>query len=208
MRFPAGLRGFVTRVLLLLAPCFAGWYFAAPYHAAIAAPLSVRFIDPWRVGLVSTVERTGASLTFVTGVETGSTDGRTGELVVEVDVMTYSYGLALFAALMLASRVRPRNIALGAVVLLPFQAWSIAFDFLVQVAVMSGPEVAARAGLLGWKREAIAIGYQFGALIFPSLVPVLLWAFFNRGFIAELRPQAADSMCAVANRPSCPRPLI
>jgi hypothetical protein len=49
---------------------------------------------------------------------------------------------------------------------------------------------------LGWRREAIAIGYQAGTLIFPSLVPVLLWAVFNRAFIAGLRPRDAEGQPA------------
>ena len=66
------LRSFILRTVLLLAPCFAGWFFIAPYHAAILAPLSQLLVEPWRVGLVSAVERTGATLTFVTGIEAGS----------------------------------------------------------------------------------------------------------------------------------------
>ena len=70
----------------------------------------------------------------------------------------------------------PRRLAL----LLPFQGWGIAFDFLAQVGIKLGPAVAAQAGLGGWRVEAIAIGYQIGTLILPSLVPVVLWAVFNR----------------------------
>jgi hypothetical protein len=189
---------FILRTVLLLAPCFAAWFLAAPYHAAVLAPLSLPLVEPWRVGLVSDIERTGSALTFVTGIETGSSEGRIGELIVEVNPMIYSYGLALFLALMLASRARAWKIAAGAAALLPFQAWGIAFDFLVQVAVLSGPEVAARAGLAGWQREAIAIGYQAGTLVFPSLVPVLAWALFNRPFIAGLGAQAAEPQRVLA----------
>jgi hypothetical protein len=187
------LRGFVTRVLLLLPPCFAAWYFTAPWHAALAGPLALQFIEPWRAGLVSALERNGHVLSFVTELEMGSRGGQVGQLVAEVNPLIYTYGLALFLALMLATRARAWQILLGAAVMLHFQALSIAFDFLVQVAVLSGPEVAARAGLTGWPREAIAIGFQFGTLIFPSLVPVMLWSAFNRAFIAGLRPAAAGA---------------
>jgi hypothetical protein len=184
------LRGFIVRVLLLLPPCFAAWFFAAPWHAAIVGPLALQFVEPWRTGLVSALERSGYMLSFVTELEIGSAGGRVGLLVAEVNPLIYTYGLALFLALMLATRARVWKILLGAAIMLLFQAWSVAFDFLLQVAVLSGPEVASRAGLLGWQREAIAIGYQAGALLFPSLVPVLLWALFNRAFIAGLRPRA------------------
>jgi len=187
------LRSFVARVLLMLPPCFAAWYFTAPYHAALVGPAALELVEPWRVGLVSTLERTGHMLSFVTELEVSSRAGRAGYLVAEINPLIYTYGLALFVALMLGTRARPWKIAVGAVALLPFQAWSVAFDFLVQIAVLSGPDVAARAGLFGWQREAIALGYQAGTLLFPSLVPVLLWAVFNREFIAGLRPKAAET---------------
>ena len=208
MTGPVNLRAFITRALLLLAPCFAAWYFTAPYHAAIIGPLALQFVEPWRAGLVTEIERSGFMLAFVTTLETRSSAGPVGFLVAEVNPLLYTYGLALFAALMLATRARVWTIVIGAAVMLLFQAWSVAFDFLVQVAVLSGPEVTARAGLLGWRREAIAIGYQAGALIFPSLVPILLWGVFNRAFIAGPRPPSAPSRASAGVRQRTDRPGV
>jgi hypothetical protein len=187
------LRAFVVRVVVLLPPSFAAWYFTAPYYAAILGPPALQFVEPWRVGLVTALERSGFMLSFVTSLETRSFAGEVGLLVAEVNPLLYTYGLALFVALMLGTRARAWKVFLGAAILLPFHAWGVAFDFLAQVGVLAGPDVAARAGLWGWQREAIAIGYQAGSLIFPSLVPVLLWAAFNRAFIAGLRPRAAQA---------------
>ena len=95
---------------------------------------------------------------------------------------------------MLAARAKFWKILLGAAALLPFQSWGIAFDFLVQVGIRLGPEIAAQAGLFGWRREAIALGYQIGSLILPSLMPVVLWAICSRRFIeGELFKQGAGS---------------
>src|SRR3982750_2924772 len=187
------LRTFIVRVVLLLPLCFAAWFFTAPWHAAIVGPLAVQFIEPWRAGLVSALERSGYMLSFVTELEAAMTGTQVGFVVAEVNPLIYTYGLALFVCLMLATRGRAWKVAVGAIVLLNFQALSVAFDFLVQVAVMSGPVVASRTGLPQWQREAIALGFQFGTLIFPSLVPVLLWAAFNRAFIAGLRKEAAEA---------------
>lgn len=200
------LRAFIARVLLLLAPCFAAWYFTAPYHSAVVGPVALQFVEPWRVGLVTEIERTGFMLAFVTTIETRSSTGQAGLLVAEVNPLLYTYGLALFAALMLATRARIWKILLGAAILLPFHAWGVAFDFLAQVGVLSGPEVAARAGMHGWRREAIALGYQAGTLIFPSLVPVMLWAIFNRPFIAGLhrQPSAPDAVRQRTDQPGVP----
>jgi hypothetical protein len=190
-RLPLGR--FVVRAVLLLPPCFTAWFFTAPWHAAIVGPLAVQFVELWRVGLVSALERNGYMLSFVTELEAVTSGTQVGFVVAEVNPLVYTYGLALFVCLMLATGARVWKIAVGAAVLLNFQALSVAFDFLVQVAVMSGPVVASRTGLSQWQREAVALGFQFGTLIFPSLAPVLLWAAFNRVFIAGLRTQAPEA---------------
>ena len=109
-----------------------------------------------------------------------------GAVMVEVNPLTYTYGVALFLALMLASRASLLKIVLGAAALLPFQGWGIAFDFLAQVGVRMGPEVAARAGFAPGGTEAIVLGYQLGALIFPSLVPVMAWVACNPAYLKGL----------------------
>ena len=188
------LAGFVLRTLLWLPVCFAAWYWSAPYHTALAGPLARAFVDAFHSGLVSAIEQPGRDLVFVTRIAVRAGNDESGFLVPEVNPLLYTYGLAFFAALMLASRAQAWKLLLGVAALLPFQAWGIAFDFLVQVGVKLGPGVSAQAGLIGWKREAIALGYQLGALIFPTLVPVVLWAAFNWPFIETvLRSRAQEA---------------
>jgi len=187
------LKKFVLRTILWLPPCFAAWYFSAQYHAAVAGALARRLVDLFKSGIVSTLEQQGIDLVFVTTIEVHPEPGQTALLLPEVNPLLYTYGLAFFLALMLAARAKWWKILVGAAVLLPFQSWGIAFDFLVQVGVKLGPDVSAQAGLLGWRSEVIALGYQIGYLIFPSLIPVVLWASFNRRFIENLlRSQVRD----------------
>ena len=187
---PEALGGFVLRTFLWLPVCFAAWYAAAPYHGLVAGTLARAVIEPFGSGLVTSLERSGFDLEFVTGIAVRAGTGQPAILAPEVNPLLYTYGLAFFAALMLAARASVWKLLAGALALLPFQAAGIAFDFLVQVAVKSGPEVAASVGLLGGTRELIALGYQLGSLIFPTLIPVVLWAAFNRAFIERmLRPK-------------------
>jgi hypothetical protein len=178
------LAKFVLRTLLWLPPCFAAWYFTAQYHTALVGPLARFVVERFKPGIVSALERSGLDLVFVTALEVHPAPGQTAVLLPEVNPLLYTYGLALFVALMLAARAKWWKVAAGAAILLAFQAWGIAFDFLVQVGVRLGPDIAAQAGLIGWRREAIAFGYQAGSLIFPSLMPIVLWAMFDRRFIA------------------------
>jgi len=190
----------VLRTFLWLPACFAAWYLSAPYHTGIAGRLAVLLVNEIAAGTVTALERSGLGLVFVTTLEVHPAPGMTGLLLPEVNPLIYTYGLALFVPLMLAARARAWKILAGIAVLLPFQSWGIAFDFLAQVGIKLGPEVAAQAGLLGWRREAIAIGYQIGSLILPTLAPVVLWGASCREFIerARSRPDpAGPAMCAI-----------
>lgn len=174
---------FALRTFLWLPPCFALWYFSAPYHAAVAGRLARLLVDLFKSGIVSALEQQGFDLVFVTTIEVRAAPGQAAVLAPDVNPLLYTYGLAFFLALMLAVRAKWWKILAGAALLLPFQSWGIAFDFLAQVGVRLGPEVSAQAGLSGWRAEAIVLGYQVGSLILPSLMPVVLWAAFSRLFI-------------------------
>ncbi|MBL0143013.1 MAG: hypothetical protein IPP91_13145 [Betaproteobacteria bacterium] len=194
MRPDDALGGFVLRSVLWLPVCFAAWYWSAPLLAFFVGPLARAFVDGFQSGLVTVLEQTGRNLAFVTRITVTASNGEIGFLVPEVDSLLYTYGLALFAALMLAARAKAWMLLVGAVALLPFQAWGVAFDVLVQIGVKAGPDVAGQAGLIGWKREAIALGYQLGGLIFPTLIPVVLWVAFNRPFLENVLGSRAKSL--------------
>lgn len=179
------LRGFVLRTLLWLPPCFAAWYFGAFHHAAVAGGLARALLNGLERGLVGSMERAESTLVFVTTIGIPTAPGQVGLVAVEVNPLLYTYGLALLLALMLAARSRWWKVAAGAALLLPFQAWGIAFDVLSQLAITLGPEVAARAGITGWRVEAIALAYQAGTLLFPALAPIVAWALFNREIIGR-----------------------
>jgi hypothetical protein len=106
----------------------------------------------------------------------------------EVGFMKYGYGLPLLIALLIASgakRIFAKACA-GALVLLPFQVWGVCLDWLKQV----GIETEA-ASFSPMARELIAFGYQFGYLVLPALVPVLLWVAMDRQFLTTFILEAA-----------------
>ena len=114
-------------------------------------------------------------------------EGRRGELVLDGDAAQYSYGLPLFIALLLASRSRHllRRILGGYLLLLPFQAFSLVFFILKQVMV-TAPNTGIPLGISPWQMEAIALCYQIGALLLPTVIPVALWLWFERAFVASV----------------------
>jgi hypothetical protein len=195
------VRKFVAHTFLWLPACFALWYLAAPYHAAIAGAFADILVATLRSGLVSRLEYPGSDVVFVTTLAMPAAPGQAAFLAIEVNTLLYTYGLALFLALMLAARAPWRRLLIGAMALLPFQSWGVAFDFLAHVGVKLGPGISAQAGLLGWRAETIALCYQVGALILPSLTPVVAWALLNGGFLAKLLSPDDSAQCEGVRMP-------
>jgi len=179
---------FVLRTLGWLPILFAIWYFAAPLLLAPAV-LIVRAIA--RAGLpdiIGAIEQSGAIATFVTTLRAGGAS-HNGVITVDVNLLLYSFGLPLFAALTLAARERAwkRHLCIGYAALQPFIAWGVLADFLKNVAITAGPAVASQTGFAGWQREAIAFAFQFGSLILPAVAPAVLWVALHGRFLAALR---------------------
>jgi hypothetical protein len=187
---------FLLKAALWLPACLGLWYWQAEWFNGPAAVVSGWVMQSFFSGWVESVEWSKRILGIATTLKLGAPPGMpAGEyaLVLEVNPLAYGYGLPLFAALLLAGGEarRWRKLVLGALLMVPFQTWGICFDLLKQVAVTSGPAVSAQAGFPPWQAEAIALGYQFGALILPTMVPIGLWLAFNRGFIPMLMLEGA-----------------
>jgi hypothetical protein len=188
-RSPLG--GFVVKVFAWLPVTFAVWYFAAPVLLWPAALITEFVARSGLADIVQGVEQVRAELTFATTLKPGSASARAGEIAVAVDLLLYSFGLPLYAALVLAAKEPgwPRRLIVGYAVLMPFVAWGVLADFLKNVAITMGPQIASQTGFVAWQREAIAFSYQFGTLILPTVVPVVTWVLTHRAFLDRLRPR-------------------
>lgn len=190
MTAPAGnpLARFVITVFLWLPVTFAVWYFTAPVLLWPAA-LVIRLIAKTGLSdLVRTIESDGGTLVFLTTLKPGEATGN-AFISVDVNLLIYSFGLPLFAALTLAAREPrwPRILAIGYGVSLPFVVWGAIAEFLRTVAIASGPKIAAQTGFVAWQREIIAFAYQFGSLILPAVVPAVLFVVLHRAYLERIR---------------------
>jgi len=163
----ANLWAWLGRVVLWVVPCFALWYYVGRLADPVSGRLAVAFINVVGNGVIETVETGASQLTFVTRLPVGGG----GVLTVDADSRIYSYGVPFAMALILAAW--PRGIAwrlaLVVVTLFPLVAWGVTFDVLGTL-VRAAP--GWTAAVLGqWGATGVAIGYQFGSLIFPGLVP-------------------------------------
>jgi hypothetical protein len=184
----------VFRTLAYLPVAFAVWYFAAPILFWPAFLLMRGLALLARPDLVRSIEQSGALATFVTALHAAGAPAAV--VTVDVNLLLYSFGLPLFAALTLAAREPrwKRHLAIGYTVLLPVVAWGALADFLKNVAITAGPSVASQAGFSAWQREAIAFAFQFGALILPAVAPAVLWVTMHGAFLAQLRRSSGSEL--------------
>jgi hypothetical protein len=164
------------RALLWLPACLAVWYFAVAPIGWLPSRLAAPLIS-MAAGKITQVETSQRTVTYAVRLEGPYRPGGSleAETRVEVHAATYTFGVAVFTALALAARGwrRPARLALGLAILLPLPAFGIAFDGLRQLA--GSPELAALLQWQGATREAIALGYQVGSLLLPTLAPIIAW---------------------------------
>ncbi|MDR0458344.1 MAG: hypothetical protein LBH10_04855 [Burkholderiaceae bacterium] len=193
----------IGRLLLLSIGCLIVllplWYWAAAWFAAPPIWLAgavMKALFPW----AESWAQHGVSATLNTLVQVrvhGPQGDALGELAPDVSYPTYGYGLVLLWAMLIAARLTTRTPywwlkgLIGSVLLIPVQAWGICFEWLRDVALLSGPSGAAWLGYPAWATNAIAYGYQLGILMLPPVVPILLWLLFNKRFVAALWLEAA-----------------
>jgi hypothetical protein len=112
-----------------------------------------------------------------------------------VNPMIYGYALPLFVGLVMATPLAPRRrlaqCAIGVPLIWLAQAFGVISESLKAVAIDSGAPGAEAAQHAGLSLNMIALCYQFGYLILPSLLPALLWIAANRRFIEALTRRKA-----------------
>ena len=179
---------FVLLTLAWLPVAFAVWYVGAPLLQWPAKLLAEAVLRGAFADLVRSVEARGAIVTVLTTLRPGQAVAG-GAISVDVNLLLYSFGLPMYAALVLAAREPrwPRLLAIGYAVLLPVVAFGVVADFLKNVAITAGPMVASQTGFSPLQREAIVFAFQFGSLILPTVVPAAVWVLTHRTFLERLR---------------------
>jgi hypothetical protein len=118
-----------------------------------------------------------------------------GVIEPSVNPMIYGYALPLFVGLVMATPLSPRRrlaqCAIGVPLIWVAQAFGVVSESLKAVAIDSGALGAQAAQRAGLSLNLIALCYQFGYLILPSLLPALLWIAANRRFIEALTRREA-----------------
>ena len=183
---------FVGLTLAWLPIAFAVWYLSAPVLMWPAKLIAEGVLRGGFSELVRSVDAAGAIVSVLTTLKPGQAVAG-GAVSVDVNMLLYSFGLPMFAALVLAAREPrwPRILAIGYVVLLPVVAWGVVADFLKNIAITAGPMVASQTGFSPLQREVIVFAFQFGSLILPTVVPAAVWVLTHQNFLERLRLQSS-----------------
>ncbi len=183
-----------------LIPCFALWWVAANFLSAPPGWLAVGVLEHGFGRFVHHASMDGHLLEVTTRLRPAPQPGQLPPppIAFERDLLQYSMGLPLFIALMLAARGRGmvRQLLWGTLILILLQALGAVLYTLVKIAELLGPTMIANIGQEAWmwRWNLIASAHQLSNLIIPSLAPLVLWGWYNRGLIW---PQgAADEAAA------------
>lgn len=124
-----------------------------------------------------------------------------------VNTLIYGYGLALIWGLVLATPLgagrRLAQMAAGWLAIAAVQAFGAVSNALVVAMTFLGAPTLAGQGL---NPELVALAYQFGYLILPAVVPVILWMLMNRRFIETLTGRSGEPPPAAPVPPLPPGP--
>jgi len=116
-------------------------------------------------------------------------DGSEEALGFIVNPLVYGYGLPLLFGLVMASGVsfirKMITLLAGYVCVMLIQVWGVVWQSLKMLSFNFGADAHQLVSDAGISDELIALCYQLGVLIFPPLVPVILWVLANWELIEQ-----------------------
>jgi hypothetical protein len=116
-------------------------------------------------------------------------DGSQEALGFIINPLVFGFGLPLLFGLVMASGVsllrKMGILLLGYVCIMLVQVWGVVWQALKMLAFNFGPDAHQLVVDAGISDELIALCYQLGVLIFPPLVPIVLWVLANWTLIEQ-----------------------
>ena len=195
---PVSLKLFFALCFLWMPLAFFLWFFLRSVVTWPVSRLSHWVIDWWLPGVVYSWRQNfhHFQLEAIVPPPPGSPieAGQIAIFPTDVNVLLYTYGVAVLWGLMLATPNDERSFArrllyclIGWVVLIPFHVFSTAIDVGKQLFIDLGPAGLQMAQTHGVNLEFIALFFQFSRLVLPTLGALIIWAAFNREFIEQVR---------------------
>ena len=116
-------------------------------------------------------------------------DGSREALGFIVNPLVYGFGLPMLFGLVMASGVslvrKLLVITGGYLAIMLVQIWGVVWQSFKMLTFNFGPEAHQAVIDAGIPDELVALCYQLGVLIFPPLIPVILWVLSNWALIEQ-----------------------
>jgi len=194
-RSDISVKGFLFKIIIWLPLTFVAWYFLTPAILYIVAMLTKSILMLIASHAIVDIESQNRVLEVITQFASSNKGMDAGALTFSVNAMKYGYGLALFTAMILASpdklSSKLQNFYIGALILIIVQVWGVTFDILITFVFKLGRGIGETMGTTEFTREVIALCYQMGYLILPSVTPILLWFTMYQKEVIKLAPKFA-----------------
>lgn len=168
------------------------WYYLSAFHGIpvrlLASEILSRILGSEFLGIVPNPDHH-----YLFQVETKILfqfpDGSLEALGFIVNPLVYGFGLPLLFGLVMASGVsflrKVATLLIGYLCVMLIQVWGVVWQSLKMLAFNFGPDAHQVVIDAGVSDELIALCYQLGVLIFPPLVPVVLWVLANWELIEQ-----------------------
>ena len=197
MNKPAGNQELRLGELLILAVLwmvfgFMLWYYLSAFHGAPVRIISSEILSALLgndfQNIIPNPDRH-----FLFQVQTNIPfqfpDGSREALGFIVNPLIFGYGLPLLFGLVMASGVsllRKAGVLFGGyLAVMLVQVWGVVWQSLKMLTFNFGADASRVVTEAGISHELIALCYQLGVLIFPPLVPIVLWVLANWTLIEQ-----------------------
>ena len=190
-------RKFLLWVLLWMPVTFVLWYWMAPILLVPVQWLSELVLTRFFDHAIKEVGQEGIYFDMVTIFGSDLLDSYqegqpVGEVLFRLNALKYGYGVPLIAAMILATpnplKAKLLFFVVAFLLLLPVQVWGVCCEALITIVFKLGDAIHNQMRMTRFSREMLALCYQLGYLIFPAIMPILIWAMMHRPFVRELIP--------------------
>lgn len=162
------------------------WYYLSAFHVVpvrlIAGEILSRVLGPEFLNIIPNPDH-HYLLQVQTKIPFQFPDGSRESLGFIVNPLIYGFGLPLLFGLVMASGVsllkKAGMLLAGYFCVMLVQVWGVVWQTLKMLAFNFGPDAHQVVVDAGVADELIALCYQLGVLIFPPLVPIILWVLAN-----------------------------
>lgn len=185
---------FFGEVLVWLVVCFIAWFLSARLLNIPLIWLSEWVLGWITGGLVDDVSmRSGEAYKIINQqfiIHTNIPPPGPQPVFAATTPLIYGYGLALFAAMTLATPKGENRkwleIGIAYVVFLFVQLFGIANKMYMQLVFYAPPEISNYFPWVSNHIDLLGTSYQIATLVLPPVMPLILWILFNTAYMEKL----------------------